>query len=173
MNQFIIIINGPIVSGKTWAVDAIMAKYKKVFRLSINKIKFLISDYNPERDRGIVHEATMIIADRMLANGMSIIMEGGSIMQGKVNEELEELGKKYRVKTTYVNVEAPLETLMTRFHDRVRLAPSRGSKLSVTDDAGFMKRYDAYQGVKGSSNITLDSSTMTPDEIAQKIMALV
>jgi len=173
MNQFILIINGPMVGGKTSAVESIMNQYKKVFRLSANKIKFLISDYTPDRDRPLVHECVILIADKMLESGMSLLMEGGSVMQGNLNENLKKLGKKYGIKVTTVNLEAPLPILKKRFEERVLNSITRGSKISVTDEADFMKRYDAYLAIRDQAEQTFDSNTQGPGEIAKQIMALV
>ncbi len=173
MNQFILIINGPIVSGKTWAVNIIMEQYKKIFRLSANKIKFLISDYTPDRDRKLVQDCLLSIGDKLLSNGMSLITEGGSVGQGNLNKQLEELGERHGIKVTYVNVEAPLDVLKARFAERVSTAKERGSKLSVTDEQGFIQRYDAYMALKDKTQPTFDSSVLSPQEIAQKIMTIV
>lgn len=173
MNQFILIINGPIVGGKTSAIEVIMKQYKKIFRLSINKIKFLISDYTPERDRDLVHEATLAIGEKMLEHGMSILVEGGSIMQGNFNNRLKEIGEKHGVPTTVVNIEAPLPQLLERFNNRVMEAPIRGSKISISTEQEFMQRYNAYLEIRDQAVKTFDSSAKGPGEIAKEIMALV
>ena len=173
MNQFILILNGPMVGGKTSAVEAIMNQYKKVFRLSANKIKFLISDYTPDRDRALVHASLLLIAEKMLEGGMSLLLEGGSVMQGNLNTKLKELGEKHGVKVTTINIEAPLETLKKRFEERVMNSITRGTKISVTDEAGFMERYEAYLKIKDQAEATFDSNTQNPGDIAKAIMALV
>lgn len=173
MNQFILILNGPIVGGKTFVADVIMRQYKKIFRVSSNKIKFLISDYTPDRDRDLVHECTALLAEKMLQAGMSLLVEGGSVMQGNLNQYLTNLGEKYKAKLVIVNLEAPLPVLKKRFEDRLVTAATRGSKLSVTDEAGFMERYNAYLKIKDQADQTFDSSTKGPGEIAKAIMALV
>ncbi len=172
MSQFIQIINGPVCSGKTSAIDAIMGNYKKVFRLSQNKIKWLISDYTPDRDRKAVQESLILVADKMLENGMSLILEGGSVTQGEMNTALEKVGEKYGIKTTYINIEAPLDVMKQRFAERVKVSAERGTKLSFTDDEGYMQRYNAYLAIKGD-NPVLDSGTLSPEEVAKEIMKLV
>lgn len=172
MKQFILILNGPICSGKTKALDVIMNNYKKIYRLSPNKIKFLISDYTPDRDRQAVHDCTMIIAERMFREGMSLILEGGSVAQGNLNKRLEELAEKNNITVTVVNVEAPLEVLKKRFEERVDTAVLRGAKVSVTDDEGFMQRYNAYLAIRPQAVVTFDSSKQGPGEIAKGIMDL-
>ncbi len=173
MNQFILIINGPICSGKTTVIDSIMSNYKKVFRLSANKIKFLISDYNPARDRTAVHECLVIIAEKMLESGMSLVLEGGSMAQGDLNESLERVAQKHVMKITTVNIEAPLEVLEKRFNERVKTSLARGKKISVTDRDGFMERYNVYLAIKSKSEKTFDSSVLNGEEIAKQIMELV
>ncbi len=173
MNQFILILNGPMVGGKTSAVEAIMSQHKKVFRVSPNKIKFLISDYTPDRDRSLVHECTTLVAEKMLAGGMSLLIEGGSVMQGTLNDTIQELGKKYNVKVTIVNIEAPLASLKKRFEERVTNSITRGTKVSVTTEEEFMKRYGAYLAIRDQAQQTFDSTTQGPGEIAKGILALV
>jgi len=173
MNQFILIINGPIVGGKTSAIDVILKQYKKVFRVSPNKIKFLISDYTPDRDRALVHECMILLAEKMLEHDMSLIIEGGSVMQGDLNDSITELGKKHGIKITTVNIEAPLDILKRRFEERVQSSITRGTKISVTEEAGFLKRYESYLKIKNQAESTFDSSTKSPGEIAKEIMKLV
>ncbi len=173
MHQFILILNGPLCSGKTKVADSIMHSYKKVFSLSANKIKFLISDYTPNRDRAVVHECLMLIAEKMLQNGMSLLLEGGSLTQGKLNKSLSELAHKHGLKVTVINIEAPLDVLKKRFQERLTTAAERGSKLSVTNDAGYMERYNAYQSIKSEGQRTFDSSIQSPEEIAKEIIILV
>jgi len=173
MNQFILIINGPIGGGKTTTIDSIMNQNKKVFRLSANKIKFLISDYTPDRDRQTVHESVMLIAEKMLEHGMSLVLEGGSVTQGKLNENLTKLAEKYDLKVTTVNIEASLPVLQKRFEERVLNSITRGKKLSVTDENGFMERYNAYLSIRGEASHTFDSGLQGPGEIAKQIMAIV
>lgn len=172
MNQFILIVNGPVCAGKTSAIEAIVGNYKKIFRLSQNKIKWLISDYTPDRDRQAVQESLLLVAEKMLEHGMSLVLEGGSVTQGKMNEALEKIGEKYDLKTIYVNIEAPLEILKQRFAERLTTSAERGTKVSFTDDEGYMQRYNAYLAIKGDAPV-IDSSTHTPEEIAQEIMKFV
>ena len=173
MQQFILIINGPIAGGKSSAIDAIMRQYKKIFRVSPNKIKFLISDYTPDRDRALVHESVLLLSEKMLQAGMSLILEGGSVMQGSLNQNLLNLGEKHGIKVTSVNIEAPLSILKKRFEDRVFQSIHRGSKISVTNEDGFMQRYDMYLSLKNSTDPTFDSNVQNPVDIAKRIMALV
>ena len=170
MKNFILIVNGPICAGKTAVIDVLMKEHRKIFRLSANKIKFLISDYTPDRDRQAVHDCLILIAEKMLGVGMSLVMEGGSMAQGDLNERLLQLGKKNNVAVLTVNIEAPLEVLLKRFNERVSVGTARGSKLSVRNESGFMERYNAYTHLKGTSQKTFDSSKSSPEQICREIM---
>ncbi len=172
MKQFILIVNGPMPGGKTSAVEAILSTTKKVFRVSPNKIKFLISDYNPERDRTLVHDTTFLVAEKMLEGGMSLLIEGGSVMQGNLNDLIKELGKKHGVKTTIVNIEAPLPVLRKRFDERIQANLVSGKKMSITTEEEFMKRYDAYLAIRDQAEKTFDSSLLGPGDIAKGIIAI-
>ncbi len=173
MNQFILIINGPMVGGKTSAIEAIMNQYKKIFRVSPNKIKFLISDYTPDRDRSLVHETTLLVAENMLKGGMSLIVEGGSIMQGSLNDGIKKLGEVHGIKITVINIEAPLAALKKRFDERVMNSITRGTKISVVDEEEFMKRYDAYLKIRDQAKKTFDSNSQNPGDIVKEIMSII
>ena len=94
-------------------------------------------------------------------------------MQGNLNDHLKTLAQKYGLKVTIVNLEAPLPALKKRFEERVMNSITRGTKISVTDEAGFMERYNAYLAIKDQAEKTFDSSLHGPGEIAKEIMALV
>ena len=160
------------MGGKTYTAEALMSQQKKIFRLSANKIKFLISDYSPERDRKVVHESLLLIAEKMLTHGMSLLLEGGSVMQGNLNDSLVALGAKHGIRTIFVNIEAPLPVLLKRFDDRLLKAATRGTKISVTTEEEFMERYNAYLAIKDQAEKTFDSNTQSPGEIAKQILQL-
>lgn len=169
-NKFILIINGPIDSGSRNVIKILMEKLKRVFLVSANKIKFLISDYNPDRDRKIIHESILFLAEKMLKNNISIIVEGGSIEQESLNEKIKDLAKIEDIKIISINIESPVEVLRKRFLQRLALTDS---KASVFDEDGFMKRVNAYFDLKNSEDTTFDSSVEAPELIASKILDLI
>lgn len=172
-NKFVLIINGPIDSGSRRVVEILMEKLKRVFLASANKIKFLISDYTPDKDRKIVHESVLFLAEKMLENDISLIVEGGSVEQESLNGKIKELAENKNVKIITVNIEAPVEILRERFLKRLEKSAITGGKASVFDEEGFMKRVNAYFDLKNSEDTTFDSSSEAAESIARKILALV
>lgn len=172
-NKFVLIINGPIDSGSRRVVEILMEKLKRVFLASANKIKFLISDYTPDKDRKIIHESILFLAEKMLQNDISLIVEGGSIEQENLNQKIKDLALKENIKIVTVNIESPVEVLRERFLKRLEKSVTSGQKASVFDEEGFMKRVNAYFGLKNPENTTFDSSVEAPESIAKKILALI
>lgn len=171
-NQFVLIINGPIDSGSRRVVEILMEKLKRVFLASSNKIKFLISDYSPERDRKLIHESLIFLSEKMLDNNISLIVEGGSVEQEGLNKKIKSLAESKNLKIITVNIEAPVEVLKERFQKRLEKSALTGGKASVFDEEGFMKRVNAYLSIKNVNDVTFDSSKEAPESIAKNILAL-
>ena len=167
--KFILILNGPVAAGKTTVSKAILKKIPRVFELSQNAIKWLISDYNPDTDREAVQDSLLLVAERMIKEGMNLLLEGGSVTQAAMNERLEEIGLKHDMKIIYLNIEAPLEVLKERFAERVKTAEEQKKKLSFTDEEGYMERYNAYLDLKGEAPV-IDSSILSPEQAVDAIM---
>lgn len=171
-NQFVLIINGPIDSGSRRVVEILMEKLKRVFLVSANKIKFLISDYSPERDRKLIHESLIYLSEKMIDNDISLIVEGGSVEQEGLNKKIKSLADEKGIKIITVNIEAPVEVLRERFLKRLEKTAITGQKASVFEEEGFMKRVNAYFELKNEEDKTFDSSKEAPEFIAKNIMGI-
>jgi adenylylsulfate kinase-like enzyme len=132
----------------------------------------LISDYTPDKDRKMIHEAISFLAEKMLENEISLIVEGGSVEQESLNKKIKSLAEDKGAKIITVNIEAPVEVLRERFLKRLEKSAITGQKASVFDEEGFMKRVNAYFELKNSEDMTFDSSKEAPEFIAKSIMSI-
>lgn len=171
-NQFVLMVHGTRDSGANEVVGILNKTLRKIFFVSQNRIKFLISDYTPDRDRKLVQEMAVMISEKALDNGLSVIVEGGSIEQKKLNQKVIDLANARNIKVVRVNVEAPIEIMKQKFFERIEEAKATGKKISVTDEEGLMERINAYFEFKDENDPTFDSSKESIEDIAKKIISL-
>jgi predicted kinase len=173
MNKYIVILNGPICSGKT-TVTKLLMKKDNVFHGSYDQIKWLISNYSGENElhREIAKELTFSMVLKALELGFSVVVDGGN---KDYRDKYKELAKKYNHIYLSINIEAPLEILEKRFLDRVASAKERNSKnIAVTTVDGFQSRYQWYINTnKDITAKTFDSSKLSPEEILSQIEELI
>lgn len=172
MKKFILMINGPICSGKSTITELLMGKLPKTFRVSVDRAKWLISDYSKNKYRETAHRLTLELAKAAFNEGFSLIIDGNGRYSKDSNNDYKELANKTNTPFFEINLEAPIEILIDRFNKRVEGAKINHIKLSITTAEKMMESYKAYFGYKDDSNITFDSSLMGPEEICQKIMIL-
>ncbi|MEN9338357.1 MAG: hypothetical protein RI945_82 [Candidatus Parcubacteria bacterium] len=108
----------------------------------------------------------------MLENGISLIVEGGSVEQEELNKNIKNLAEEKNIPVVTVNIEAPVEILRERFLKRLEKSAITGQKASVFNEEGFMKRVNAYFTLKNREDMTFDSSEEAPEFIAKKIMGI-
>ena len=172
-NQFVLIVHGTRDSGANEVVGILNKTLKKVFFVASNRIKFLISDYTPDRDRKLVQEIAVMISEKALDNDLSVIVEGGSIEQKKLNQKITDLANTRNIKVVTVNIEAPIEMMKQKFFERIEEAKATGKKISVTNEEELMERINAYFDFKDENNPTFDSSKESVEDIAKKIISLI
>lgn len=172
MQKFLLIINGPMCSGKSTITKLFLQK-EDVFRGSSDNIKWLISNYsaNNQKHREIVKKITLSTIESAMDAGLSVVVDGGF---KEFKDKYKELASKYNFTYLSVNIEAPIEILEKRFLERVASASRDTSKtISVTTLEGFHSRYDWYLDQnKDHEATTFDSSELTPEDIMLEIEKL-
>lgn len=163
--QFFLLFNGPSCGGKSTVSDIIFERYGGIYKAKGDVIKWLISDYQPNEHRRIVHLMTMETLRIALAQGLSVMKEGGSWEP----EAYAELSKAANVPLVVVNIEAPWEVLLSRFEKRIE-AKKQGMQISNTDPKRFKEIYDRYLSTKVKSELEFDSSKETPEQIVEQIV---
>ena len=164
--QFLVVVNGPSCAGKSAVADVLVQKYGGIFHAKADVVKWLISDYDPPTHWGIVHRLMLALMQSALAEGLSVVKEGGSYEP----EKYVALAGSAQVPLYIVNVDAPWEVLTTRFEKRIE-AKREGARVANADPARFKQLYDRYHAVKVDTPLSFDSSTQTPEEIASAIVA--
>lgn len=159
-----LVLNGPSCGGKSTTADLFMERYGGIFNAKYDRIKWLISDYSPERDRDIIYEMTLEVARVALKNKLSVLKEGALFEP----ERLVRLAKDFNVPFFVANVSAPAKILEKRFLERIE-AKKNGAKVANADPARFRELNKMYLDTKMDSPLEFDSSTQSPEEIVQAI----
>src|SRR3989339_1458627 len=164
MNQFILVLNGPICSGKSTVVDLLLARHEKLFLASYDTIKWLVSNYSSDKHLAVVTDIVLPLAESAFDKGFSIVADAVTLKTTR--ERFAELAQRKGVKFIEVNLEAPLPALEERFKKRVEDSIRMGTKNSITDMQGMMKIFTRYQENKNFNAPTFDSSILSAERIA-------
>ena len=162
-------------SGKTLVADLFLKNKPNCFRVSVDKIKWLISDYSLEKygQTGVTHRITFKLATAAAAEGLSLVIESNPRLMVSWRPQYTALAKKYQLNFFEVNLEAPHEVLKQRFVERVARAERERGHISIKDEAGMEARYDAYISLRNPNVPTFDSSLMSTEEIVSKLDSLI
>lgn len=164
--SYILLINGPLCSGKTSLVKHFLRNEKRLFRASFDAIKREISDFDGETDRMLVKELLFSLSKEALDKNLSIIVEGSASIMLEMREYYSQLANKKFVNFFEINLEAPLESLQKRLQERV----SQGKALTVSKPDQLLKRYDFYMSKKDKNVPIYDTSKYLPEKIYSMIV---
>ena len=162
-------------AGKTTVAALLHEKMPRSFLISGDRIKWFISDYDPERDRQTVAKLVISLTDRALEEGLSVITDANYLLwsETEIPQLYHEVFEKQGVEASQFNVEAPQEILVERLHARVRKNLAAGKKMSVTSQEKFLSYYEIYEAIKNPDLPTFDTSRMTSEEVAEKIFLMI
>ena len=162
--QFLLILNGPSCGGKTTTANILIEKYGGIFNAQSDRIKWLISDYDADTQRGIVHQMTLATIDVALKNNLSVLKQGALYEP----ENIIQIAKDLNVPVFIANVSAPKEVLDMRFLKRIE-AKKNGERIANVDPLRFQELYDMYLATKMETTLEFDSSAQSPEDIAALI----
>lgn len=162
--EFMLIVNGPSCGGKTTVSELFLKRFKNVFNASGDKIKWLLSDYNAEIHKGIIHDMILEIIKVALKNNLSVLKQG-ALYEAEV---LLKIAKENNIPVFIANVSAPDEVLKKRFEERI-LAQKEGARISNVNKERFWQLNQIFLSSKMESPLDFDSSTQSPEEIVDTI----
>ena len=161
MKQYILLVSGPLSSGKTTLVDAFLKNEDRLFRASFDSIKKLVSDFDGEKDRALVKDLLFSLSKEAFNKGLSVVVEGSASIFIEMRGFYKKLAEENSVVFTEINLEAPLDVLKERLKKRV----AQGKALTVTSSEQLIYRYDLYFKHKDKNIVTYDTTKSTPEEI--------
>jgi len=172
MNKFILIINGPMCSGKSTLTDLLLKKIPQSFKVSSDKIRWQIANYSSDIHRELVSELAFSLAKKAAENGLSLIIDGTLVNKKIVNKKYQKLAKKLNYKFIEIKINASWEVIRHRFQERVKNAKLTGNHISCTTLKRMKEIYNRYMTVQTPDIPTFDSDKISPEKLCQKILKL-
>ena len=174
MKKFILVVYGHSCAGKSSVVEMLMKKHNDLFRISADKIKWLISKYNREQHAELVYSLLTNLAKKAVAENHSLVVEGVGInLLQKGVKFFKSLSKKRKMKFIEVNIESPFHIAKERFEKRLIESKSSDKKIANKSHRRFKQMYEGYFNNKNKEVPTFDTSKLSPKQIVNKIERLV
>lgn len=169
---FLILVDGPMGSGKTTTSKLINQKLPDTARVALPDIKRLIPNYmENEKTLAVVREVMKAMIDTYLKNGVSVVVE--QITKSEGVEVLRSIAEKYGVKFYPYRLTAPKDIRLNRVHERTKemmevseLPDSKIEKLAGL----FEANNQFYLDNPISAAETIDTQELSPDQVAEMII---
>lgn len=172
--KLIILVYGPMCSGKSALIDLLKQKKSGLFHASMDNIKWFISDYSTEKyaSHGTVNSIMYGMCRSAVEQGLSIMVEGsvGLILN---TGDYKKLAKEFSYKIIRLNIEARYDILVSRFNYRLRRARDGKYKTSIKSKEAFRKRYLKYLNNKDYGIPTIDTSKITQSNALNKLINII
>lgn len=166
----LIAINGSSCSGKSSVIKILMQGRDNLFYLHYDSLKWAFSKYDREKHYKDVQRIVLSVAKEVFKMKYNVISD--SSLTKEFRKELIDLAKDNGYEIIEINLEADLSTLLSRFNERVENAMkiiNKDRKISNTSVDRFMELHEIYHKDKNENAITFNTSTTTPEEIAEDI----
>ena len=163
-NPFLILIDGPMGSGKTTVSKILHSKLKRTSYIGLDRIKRYISDFrrNPT-DNEISRNVVLVMTGEYLKQGISVIVEQG--MREEYIRLLKKVAKKHKAKCFIYQLDAPKKLLQERVLKRTKLL-----KKPIISKSRIERKYKIYLNSKYGHTTIFDSEKLSSESIANKIL---
>jgi predicted kinase len=168
MNRYILLLAGPVCSGKTTLVTHFLEKEKRVYSISLDAIKNRLSDFRDENDQILLNDLAIAVSNRLAKDNLSLIVDGRVQNLEEMRQFYSKLAADTSRKFLEVNIEAPMEVLLERLRNRVEA----GRAKTVKDPEQLIERHKIYESKKHKLAPTFDSSILSTEEIYFDIQKL-
>jgi predicted kinase len=162
--KFLLIIDGPMGSGKTTVSTLLHKKLKRTAHIGLDRIKWLISDFKKvTADNDIVRNIILAMTKEYLRQGINVIVEQG--MTKERIENLTKIAKKYDARLLGYQLDAPKEVLFNRIAERQKL-----NKKTTVSKARIERNYQFHLQNKYTGLVLLDTEKLNAQQIANRIL---
>ncbi len=168
-NPFVVIIDGPMGSGKTTTSKLLNEKLEGSARVSLADVKRFISGFEKDHIYNkISQEIIVVVVEEYLKRGISVIIEWA--MNKDRTESFLEIAKKYDARAFIYQLEAPRDLLIQRVKDRT------ATSLNMLDlpeqnikniEENFEKNYTFHVENRYKNANVIDSEKLTPPQIVE------
>jgi predicted kinase len=165
MTPFMIIITGPMGSGKSTIGKLLHKQLKRTALLSTDAVKLLLSDNERgERDNAIHAAVLMGMAKTYIEQGINILLPQ-AFWKREYIEPYCTLAKEKNMKLFVYQLEGPKEVLVERIKNRVMPAGR-----TPPSEEHILKNLQTYEENRYELGTVFDVGTLTSEKIAVRIM---
>lgn len=119
MKKFIIILDGPMGSGKSTVGAIIVKKLRRTALINEDKIKWFISDFRrSKRDNAIVRAVMIEMCKEYLKQGINLVITQGFLREKRPLSPFIAMSKKSKSKLLVYHLDAPKTVLLQRIKER-------------------------------------------------------
>ncbi|MCK5321560.1 zeta toxin family protein [Candidatus Pacearchaeota archaeon] len=161
----LIIIDGPIGSGKSTVANLLHKKMKRTAIVRLDRIKHLFSDYiGSSEDQQLSADVGKAMTKEYIKNDINVIVEKAFTREEFLKSFIEKIEKKSKV---YIyQLHAPINLRKERVKNR--LIPKDAKKRPT--DKKIERNTEHFQNFRYKNAIEFDSSKLTVKQIANKIL---
>ncbi len=169
---FIILIDGPMGSGKTTLSKLLSQKLPDFARIALPDIKRFVPNFREnEATLKIIRDVILSMANTYLQNGVSIIVEQISSSKDLIN--LKELSTRHNSSLYAFRLTAPQDLRLKRVLERSKesLGVIELSNSKILEIEEYFKANEMFYHENPLIEATIiDSEINNPDEISKKII---
>lgn len=168
--RFAIHLAGPSCSGKSSIFKELIEKLPDTYLVSYDKMKWQISHYHRDKHKPIIKELVVGLFDVVCQKKLPILLDA-FIEDEKEYAEYNQIAEYHGYLFLSIELTAPIEVLLARFHERVANVTQQGIKISVTDEATFLTQTSKRPFIHEGTPV-FDTSVANPESIVNSIIEL-
>jgi predicted kinase len=166
MQKFLIIIDGPMGSGKTTIGKLLHQRLRRTVRLSTDRIKFFLSDFERgERDNTITAAVLFEMCKEYVNHDINLLLPQ-AFWKKEYLEPYIKLADENDLKLFIYQLEAPKDVLL----ERVRNRPKPELAMTPVPEERIQANLKTWEENRYEMGKTFNTSEFTPEEIVEKIL---
>ena len=166
-NKYIVAFLGHPCSGKSATARTLAGRVSDIYLVSTDKQKWLLSGYDRNTHPVPIKEITFGLFEAVCKTGFPIQLE--YIRTEEDYLACKETAERYGYKLYCFEFRAPLDLLLTRFHERVADAAATGKKISVKTDEDFLRNIELGYYAPADATV-FHTGDMTSEEIVEDVL---
>lgn len=170
---FLILIDGPMGSGKTTTTRLLSEKLPHAARVAFPDIKRLVPSYKEnEKTLPVIREVMKVMIDKYLELGVSVIVEQVSKAEGV--ELLKAMAERRGAQFLAYRMNAPKDVRVARVRERTRemmdIPELPESKIKELE--GYFEPNDQFYANNPSDLVEIiDTENTTPEQVVEMIIS--